>query len=108
MHIYRLFILFKNANYIFKISAKIGTNVEDVLKSIVEDLPYPTADKTGKFRAHLFDSSFDKYRGALNLMFIKDGEISVGQEVTSHQTGKTYTVKSLSIITPVEVNVKKL
>lgn len=92
----------------FKISAKLGTNVEDVLKSIVEELPHPISDEAGKLRAHLFDSSFDKYRGALNLVFIKDGEIEVGQEVTSHQTGKTYSVKSLSVITPLEVNVKKL
>ena len=86
----------------------MGTNVESVLKSIVEDLPHPEANREGKFRAHLFDSNFDKYRGALNLIFVKDGEINVGQEVTSQQTGKTYTVKSLSIMTPVEVQVKKL
>jgi elongation factor 4 len=32
----------------------------------------------------------------------------VGQEVTSHQFDKNYIVKSLSILTPAEINVKKL
>lgn len=41
-------------------------------------------------------------------MFIKDGEIHVGQEIVSCESKKTYTVKSLSILTPEERKVDKL
>lgn len=93
---------------VMKISAKMGIGIEEVLQCVIDRLPPPDCDRTGKLRMHLFDSWYDKYRGALNLMFIKDGEISMGQEITSNQFGKTYVVKSLSLLTPVELNVKKL
>jgi translation factor GUF1, mitochondrial len=51
---------------------------------------------------------YDKYRGALNLMFIKDGEINIGSEIVSFESKKIYTVKSLSILTPDERKVEKL
>lgn len=41
-------------------------------------------------------------------MFIKDGQISVGDEIVSCESKKTYTVKSLSILTPEEIKVDKL
>jgi elongation factor 4 len=41
-------------------------------------------------------------------MFIKDGEIKLGQEIVSCDTGKSYIVKSLSILTPEEKKVERL
>lgn len=93
---------------VIKISAKLGIGIEGVLKKVVQNIPPPDSCRTTSFRAHLFDSWYDKYRGALNLMFIKDGEIKLGQEIESCHNGKSYIVKSLSLLTPLEVPVKKL
>lgn len=95
-------------NDVLKVSAKLGIGIEDVLKGIISKIPPPESSRDKPLRAHLFDSWYDKYRGALNLMFIKDGEIKMGQEIVSCETQKSYIVKSLSIITPEEKKVQKL
>lgn len=41
-------------------------------------------------------------------MFIKDGEIKIGDEIVSCESKKAFTVKSLSILTPEEKKVESL
>nr|CAI5845853.1 unnamed protein product [Callosobruchus analis] len=93
---------------ILKISAKKGIGIDKVLEAIVKKLPSPPVDRNAKFRALLFDSSHDKYRGALSLIFVKDGSISVGDNICSAHTKKQYEVKSISLLRPDEVPVNKL
>lgn len=93
---------------VIKISAKLGIGIESVLEQIITKIPPPPSDRELPFRAHLFDSWYDRYRGALNLMFIKEGKIELEQEITSCGNGKTYVVRSLSIITPEEKKVDRL
>lgn len=93
---------------LLKVSAKHGTGVDKVLEAIVERIPPPVADRTGNFRALLFDSSFDKYRGALSLIYVKDGELNLGESIRSCYTKKEYEVKTLSILRPEESPVSKL
>lgn len=77
--------------------------------AIIKYLPPPKANRDSKdFRALLFDSWYDKYRGALNLVYVNDGKLSVGQEIQHHSTGKMYPVKSLSLLRPNEVAVDEL
>lgn len=86
----------------------MGTGVDKVLQAIVERLPSPTVNRNGQFRALLFDSSYDKFRGVLSLLFIKDGTLAVGDHIVSHYTNKEYEVRTLSLLRPNEVPVKKL
>lgn len=104
-----LFSLFKiPPEDVLKVSAKLGTGIESVLENIISKIPPPDSLRDSTLRAHLFDSWYDKYRGALNLMFIKDGEIKMGDEIVSCDSKKIYNVKSLSILTPEEKKVDKL
>ncbi|KAL5278839.1 GUF1 family protein [Megaselia abdita] len=94
---------------VIKISAKLGIGIEEVLVAIIKYLPPPKANREAKdFRALLFDSWYDKYRGALNLVYVNDGKITVGQEIQHHSTGKAYPVRSLSLLRPNEVQVDEL
>lgn len=93
---------------VLRVSAKLGTGIESVLENIISKIPPPISDPSKPMRAHLFDSWYDKYRGALNLMFIKDGEIKVGQDIVSCESGKIYSVRSLSLLTPEEKKVPRL
>ncbi|GAB0090735.1 Translation factor GUF1 homolog, mitochondrial [Sergentomyia squamirostris] len=93
---------------VLKISAKLGLGVDEVIPGVIENLPAPRTDPEAPFRALLFDSSYDRYRGALSLINVKEGEITLGQEIQVMSTGKVYEVKSLSLLTPVEVAVDKL
>lgn len=97
-----------NPDDVLKISAKLGIGIDDVFKHIIAKIPPPESNREAPLRAHLFDSWYDKYRGALNLMFIKDGEIRMGQEIVSCESKKSYIVKSLSILTPTEMKVDRL
>lgn len=93
---------------VLKVSAKLGIGIDAVFEHVIEKIPPPDANPNLPLRAHLFDSWYDKYRGALNLMFIKDGEIRVGQDIVSCDSGKSYNVRSLSLLTPEERKVDKL
>jgi translation elongation factor EF-4 len=42
---------------VLHISAKTGEGISDVLRVIVERIPPPSGEITGKFKAFLFDSS---------------------------------------------------
>lgn len=93
---------------VLKVSAKLGIGIDSVFEHVIEKIPPPDSNPNLPLRAHLFDSWYDKYRGALNLMFIKDGEIRVGQDIVSCDSGKSYSVRSLSLLTPEERKVDRL
>lgn len=78
------------------------------MKQIIARIPPPQADRVARFRGLLFDSWYDRYRGALNLVFVKDGHLKVGNEITSHLTKKSYEIRSLSVLHPTEIDVKQL
>lgn len=86
-------------------SAKLGIGVSEVLDRVVESIPPPQVDRDSPFRALLFDSWFDRYRGALNLMYLLNGKLQVGEEIQSLTTNKIYPVKSISILSPNEKEV---
>lgn len=97
-----------DSSEVLRISAKMGTNVEQVLQAIVQRLRPPVVDRAAPLRALLFDSRFDKYRGNMNLFYVKDGELRLGDEIVSSHTGKNYEVKSVAVLRPGEEPVEKL
>lgn len=93
---------------VLRVSAKLGTGVAQVLDRVIEVIPPPSVDRNSAFRALIFDSWFDKYRGALNLIYVLNGELQQGQDIQSLATKKMYPVKSLSVLRPAEVQVEAL
>lgn len=93
---------------VLRISAKVGTGVEDIFKAVIERIPPPNAVRGGDFRALLFDSFYDRYRGVLNLICVRNGEIRKGNQITFVHTGKTYEVRGLSVLRPEETPVNVL
>ncbi|XP_011500697.1 PREDICTED: translation factor GUF1 homolog, mitochondrial [Ceratosolen solmsi marchali] len=97
-----------NGDEIIKISAKHGTYVDEVLKAVVERIPKPTCVRDKSLKVLIFDSWYDSYRGAVLLVYIKDGIISTGDRITSCNTGKSYEVKLLLLLRPEEEKVNKI
>ncbi|KAK4887221.1 hypothetical protein RN001_003492 [Aquatica leii] len=93
---------------VLKISAKLGLGINEVLQAIVTRLPPPPADRNLPFKALLFDSWYDRYRGVLSLIYIQDGQINVGDNISYHHTKKNYEVKTLSILRPQEESLSNL
>ncbi|XP_076243574.1 translation factor waclaw [Calliopsis andreniformis] len=93
---------------VLKISAKLGTGVHNVLDAIVERIPPPDAFRDKPFRALIFDSWYDKYKGAISLIYVKEGSLSLGEYITSTYTKKCYEIKTLALLKPNEKPVNKL
>lgn len=82
------------------VSAKTGLHVEQVLLSIVKNIPPPDGNPKGKFRGLLVDSWHDPYLGVVMLMYIKDGMIKKGMKLLSAHTNKKYDVKEVGVMYP--------
>lgn len=93
---------------VLKVSAKLGTGIDELLEAIVERVPPPPVDRNNPLKALIFDSWYDKYRGAVSLIYINDGAVSVGDEISSIFTKKSYEVKNLFLLTPYEKSIKTL
>ncbi|XP_043262182.1 translation factor GUF1 homolog, mitochondrial isoform X1 [Colletes gigas] len=93
---------------VLKISAKLGTGVVKVLDAVIEKIPPPDVFRDKPLRALTFDSWYDKYRGAISLVYIKEGSLSIGDHIVSMLTKKSYEVKTLSLLRPSEEIVNKL
>ena len=90
------------------ISAKTGLNVEDVLESIVTDLPAPKGDPDAPLKALIFDSWYDSYQGVVVLFRILDGTLKKGDKIQIHSTGRTFDVTTLGVYTPEPQKTKEL
>src|SRR5438128_1955143 len=66
---------------VLRISAKEGTNVAELLEAVVKRVPPPRGDRTAPLRALIFDSYFDRYRGAIPSIRVVDGVLTPGMQV---------------------------
>ena len=80
------------AERVCRISAKTGLGVADLLEQVIEDIPPPSGDPDGNFRALIFDSKFDQYRGVVCLVRVVDGQLKAGDRVQFLSNGVTHEV----------------
>ena len=66
---------------ILAVSAKEGTGVPELLAEIVKRVPPPSGDPKGPLRALIFDSYFDRYRGAVPSVRVVDGTLRAGMDI---------------------------
>ena len=90
------------------VSAKKGTNIKDVLESVVKYIPAPKGNINEPLKALIFDSFYDSYRGVVVLVRIFDGEVNVGDKIYLFNAKKEYQVTEVGIRTPKEIKLKKL
>jgi GTP-binding protein LepA len=66
---------------ILRVSAKEGTGMEQLLHSVIERVPPPGGDPDAPLRALIFDTYYDRYRGAIPSIRVVDGSIAKGVEI---------------------------
>ena len=91
-----------------RISAKTGAGARDVLEAVVKRIPPPAAKREAPFRALLFDSWYDPYRGVVMLVRVVDGVLAKGAKIRLWSTGRTYEVEDLGYRTPKSVSCESL
>lgn len=95
---------------VLSVSAKLGIGVTEVIEAIIRLVPSPEkkCNKDSPVRLLLFDSWFDRYKGAVCLILVVDGTLKKGDHITSSHSGKSYEVRDLGILTPLETSVPQL
>ena len=84
-----------------EISAKAGINIDAVLEDIVAKIPAPAGDPEAPFKALIFDSQYDNYRGVIVFMRVIDGRLKREDEVLLMSTGAKYKVVELGHLRPI-------
>ncbi len=66
---------------ILRISAKEGRGVPELLEAVVARVPPPSGNHEAPFRALIFDSYYDRYRGAIPSIRVVDGVVHPGMKI---------------------------
>jgi GTP-binding protein LepA len=66
---------------ILSVSAKEGTGVPELLEAVVARVPPPRGREDAPLRALIFDSYYDRYRGAIPSIRVVDGSVRAGTEI---------------------------
>ena len=77
---------------ILRVSAKEGIGIADLLERIVAKVPAPVGNPDGPLRALIFDSYYDRYRGAIPSVRVVDGTIAPGMKIAFGASDSTYDV----------------
>ncbi|HIR85534.1 MAG TPA: elongation factor 4 [Candidatus Limivicinus faecipullorum] len=83
-----------------EISAKAGINIDAVLEDIVANVPAPKGDPEAPFKALIFDSQYDNYRGVIVFIRVMDGRLRRDMEIKLMGTGAKYKVVELGYLRP--------
>jgi GTP-binding protein LepA len=89
-------------------SAKAGIGINDILESIVQLVPPPQDTLEEPFRALIFDSYYDAYRGVIVYFRVMDGRVKKGDKIRFMASGKEFIIDELGILSPQQVQVDEL
>ncbi|MEK4564500.1 translation elongation factor 4 [Alkalihalobacillus sp. FSL R5-0424] len=81
-------------------SAKNGIGIEEILEQVVEKVPAPKGDPSAPFKALIFDSLYDAYRGVIAYIRVVEGTIKPGDRIRMMATGKEFEVNEIGVFTP--------
>ena len=77
---------------ILRVSAKAGIGIRELLEAVVAKVPPPMGDENAPLRALIYDSYYDKYRGAIPSVRVVDGVLRKGTKITFGASESVYEV----------------
>jgi GTP-binding protein LepA len=85
---------------ILRISAKAGSNVEQVLEMVVARVPPPAGDAEKPLQALIFDSHYDSYKGVIAYVRIISGSLKDQDSLRLMATGSNVRPIEVGVFTP--------
>ena len=89
-------------------SGKTGEGIEEILESIISNLPSPKGDKKKILKCLLVDSWYDTYLGVVTLVRVIDGKIVKNMKIKMMSTNQEYTVEKVGVFTPKPKDISEL
>ncbi|ADK85973.1 GTP-binding protein LepA [Desulfarculus baarsii DSM 2075] len=79
------------------VSAKEGTNIDQVLEAIVNKLPPPKGQAEAPLQALIFDAQYDPYRGTVIFVRVMEGQLKQGDFIRFMHNGSSYRVEEVGL-----------
>ena len=92
-----------DASEALSVSAKDGTNLNELMKQIAQKVPPPKKSIEANLQALIIDSWYDNFLGVISLIRIFSGSLKKGEKFIVKSTGQTYTADTIGKFTPKKI-----
>ena len=79
------------------VSARLGTGVDELFEAIVTRIPAPRGRPENPLQAHIFDSHYDPYRGAVLHVRVMEGVLKKGMKIRLMSSGAVCEVEEVGL-----------
>jgi len=97
-----------DTNHSINCSGKTGEGIDDILESIVKNLPSPKGNINNPLKSLLVDSWYDSYLGVVILVRVIDGSLKKGMKVKMMSNNTEHTIEKVGVFTPKPKDVDKI
>ena len=81
-------------------SAKEGVGIAEILEAVVHYVPSPKGDQRRPFKALIYDSLYDSYKGVIAYFRVVDGSVKRGDRIRMMSTEQAFVVDDLYTFRP--------
>ena len=92
-----------DASEALSVSAKDGTNLNELMQQIAHKIPAPKRSNEENLQALIIDSWYDNFLGVISLIRIFSGQLRKGDKFVVKSTGQTFTADTIGKFTPKKV-----
>ena len=89
-------------------SGKTGEGVDNILESIVKNLPPPKGNINNSLKSLLVDSWYDSYLGVVILVRVIDGSLKKGMKIKMMSNNTQHTIEKVGVFTPKAEDIDKI
>ena len=92
-----------DASEALSVSAKDGTNLNELMQQIAHKIPPPKKSDEENLQALIIDSWYDNFLGVISLIRIFSGQLKKGDKFIVKSNGQTFTADTIGKFTPKKV-----
>jgi len=93
---------------IWQVSAKEGWNAKELLEEIIAKTPPPKIDLDSPFKALIFDSQFDSFKGIIVFIRVFAGKIKAGEKIYLIHSQTESEIKEVGFFNPKLISSQEL